>query len=602
MKGQLVLNPISRLSRTMWAHAEGRRGFLLLEFSLLTLASLEWVVMPLLIARVFNEVQYGSGGPGFLRFVISNLLVILGVQLSGSVLHMIARVFDQMSAFDIRRAYRHDLLRKVLELPAEWQRDHHSGETIDKINTASNALGSFTENLYIVIGATVRLVGSLAALLFFDWHATVLALVSAAVTFVLLSVFDRRIVPGYDQSHVFSQAVATVIQDTISNIVTVLTLRLQPSVLREVDRRARAPRPTEQRIAVLNEAKWFTTGAASGVITIGVLILYAYSSYVTAGTIALGSLFALYNYLGNVGGVFSDFAGYYGSLLSADASVRAADSILAAHRALVPRADASLPRDWRRIHIYGLSFDYRSDSAARFAIQNVDLSFDRGARIAFVGASGSGKTTTLLLLRGLYSAVARVECDGATLPHGLLHLMNHVTLVPQEPEIFNATIEENITMDVTYPKHVLNQVIALAQFRPVVADMPQGLKTSVVEKGVSLSGGQKQRLALARGLLAARDSDILLLDEPTSSVDALTEAAIYEGIFSAFADKTIISTVHRLHLLRQFDKAYFFGGGRILASGTFDDLLRHPEFELLWKRYLRSFERNSAKTEKRLNS
>jgi ABC-type multidrug transport system fused ATPase/permease subunit len=101
---------------------------------------------------------------------------------------------------------------------------------------------------------------------------------------------------------------------------------------------------------------------------------------------------------------------------------------------------------------------------------------------------------------------------------------------------------------------------------------------------VNLSGGQKQRLALARGILAARDSSLVLLDEPTSSVDPRTEALIYDNLFTAFSDKAIISSIHRLHLLPRFDYIYVLHQGRIVAEGSFDDLRTHnPVFRDLWR-------------------
>jgi ABC-type multidrug transport system fused ATPase/permease subunit len=106
-----------------------------------------------------------------------------------------------------------------------------------------------------------------------------------------------------------------------------------------------------------------------------------------------------------------------------------------------------------------------------------------------------------------------------------------------------------------------------------------------VEKGVSLSGGEKQRLALARGLLAAIKSNILLLDEPTSSVDSLNEIKIHEQVFKEFKDKTIISSIHRLHLLDKFDYIYLFSRGKIVGQGTFEEIKKNPLFDKMWRRY-----------------
>jgi ABC-type multidrug transport system fused ATPase/permease subunit len=118
----------------------------------------------------------------------------------------------------------------------------------------------------------------------------------------------------------------------------------------------------------------------------------------------------------------------------------------------------------------------------------------------------------------------------------------------------------------------------------VIRQLPKGLESDIREKGVNLSGGQKQRLALARGILAARESQVVLMDEPTSSVDPKTEALIYEKMFRAFADKAIISSMHRLHLLTRFDYIYVLQSGRIVDEGSFDKLLNNsPVFQELWK-------------------
>ena len=128
------------------------------------------------------------------------------------------------------------------------------------------------------------------------------------------------------------------------------------------------------------------------------------------------------------------------------------------------------------------------------------------------------------------------------------------------------------------------QACEVSQFKDVVARLPLGLHTHILEKGVNLSGGQKQRLALARGILAARSSDIVLLDEPTSSIDARTEMKIYNRLFDDFQNKAIISSLHRLHLLQKFDYIYMLHDGSIEDEGTFDHLLHNsPAFKEMWQ-------------------
>ena len=128
------------------------------------------------------------------------------------------------------------------------------------------------------------------------------------------------------------------------------------------------------------------------------------------------------------------------------------------------------------------------------------------------------------------------------------------------------------------------EVCDTAHFTEVVQLLPHGLQSGIQEKGVNLSGGQKQRLALARGILAAKTSQLVLLDEPTSSVDPKTEVKIYEKLFEACKDKAVISSLHRLYLLCYFDYVYILQNGRIADEGSFADLKKHsPVFNELWK-------------------
>jgi ATP-binding cassette, subfamily B, bacterial len=146
------------------------------------------------------------------------------------------------------------------------------------------------------------------------------------------------------------------------------------------------------------------------------------------------------------------------------------------------------------------------------------------------------------------------------------------------------TIAYNITLGLPFEEKDIENVSDTAHFSEVVEQLPKGLESNIQEKGVNLSGGQKQRLALARGILAARESQVVLMDEPTSSVDPKTEALIYEKLFKAFSDKAVISSLHRLHLLRYFDYVYILEKGKIVDQGTFE-YLRHesPIFQELWK-------------------
>ena len=219
-------------------------------------------------------------------------------------------------------------------------------------------------------------------------------------------------------------------------------------------------------------------------------------------------------------------------------------------------------QSWQKLKIQGLSFRYDEQREA-LLLNGVSMEMKRGERIAIIGESGSGKTTLLKILHGLYpSARASLQIDSqAVFKTSLADLDFRTMLVPQEPEIFSATIRENITLGMPYDDKTILEFSKLAVFDGVIAELPKGLESVINEKGVNLSGGQKQRLALTRALLFAADKDFILLDESTSSVDPENERRIYENILKHFANKTIIASIHKTNLLPFFNRILKFKQG-----------------------------------------
>jgi ABC-type bacteriocin/lantibiotic exporter with double-glycine peptidase domain len=179
----------------------------------------------------------------------------------------------------------------------------------------------------------------------------------------------------------------------------------------------------------------------------------------------------------------------------------------------------------------------------------------------------------------------KLSIDG-TLFDSLEPLKAITTLIPQDPEIFENTIEFNITMDLPTTLADINNTAKLAGFLSVLEKLPEGLATEIKEKGQNFSGGQKQRLALTRGLFAAKLSSLILMDEPTSNVDLQTEKEILSNIIQAFPDTAMIVSLHRLHLLPKFDTIIMLGQGKIIAHGKTSVLLNQPGpvFDL-WNSY-----------------
>ena len=580
------INPIANMFQTEWKHLGSRKKTFILYTSFFVIAGIIELMIPLLMGLIFNKVQDQITSEAELISLIKTIFLLLAITFSFWIFHGTARVLEEKTGFFVHRSYVNSKIERVLELPIKWHKDHHSGSTIDKINRGGSAIESFSRRItFDSFYAVTSLIGAVIILFFFDVRAAILALIFSFLTIYFIYKIDLKLNKQYAEINNYGNKASAKIFDYISNVITVITLRLKPTVKKEIDNSVMASYKVEKKNVVLNEIKWGFASVAISLMTVIVLSLKAYSDYHIDGIIKIGTLYILYGYLSAVGNTFFRFAALYGSIVQYSSQIENARTIDDEFDKVKVESIENIPKDWHEVAIKNVSFNH-DKKQARLHLENININFRKGQKIAFMGASGSGKSTMLALLRGLIKPESgAVFVDGNMTESGFDKIKHTITLIPQDPEIFNNTIEYNITMDLPTEKSDFNKAVKMAQFKDVVKRLPAGLETNVLEKGVSLSGGEKQRLALARGLLAAKNSEIVLMDEPTSSIDTLNEIKIYDSIFEEFKSKTIISALHKLHLLKRFDYIYIFDKGRIIAQGTFAEIKNNSVFRDIWEKY-----------------
>lgn len=236
------------------------------------------------------------------------------------------------------------------------------------------------------------------------------------------------------------------------------------------------------------------------------------------------------------------------------------------------------------IEFKDVAFDYDSSRL----LSNVSFSIKKGSSVAVVGLSGSGKSTIIKLMLGLLKKKSgNILFDGIDIDEIMLNsLYDHVSYISQEAPIFDTTIRKNIVFDNEIPDERVYDILEKVRMKEKVLSFPNQLDTMVGERGIKLSGGERQRLAFGR--IIAQQRNIVILDEPVSALDNITEKNMMDGILQMFRDKTLIIIAHRLHSIKDVDKILLVKDGKIVDEGNFEYLISNSGyFQELWNKGIR---------------
>lgn len=315
-------------------------------------------------------------------------------------------------------------------------------------------------------------------------------------------------------------------------------------------------------------------GIALSVITLTgtALILTVGGMHVLDGQLTVGSLLVVLAYLAAVYTPLSSIAHTAGSLQQAVASARRVREVFALTPETADAAaglDASAIAGEVRFEHVGFAYD-----ADRRILDDISFTARPGEMVALVGLTGAGKSTLASLIpRFFVPTSGRILVDGEDVQrYALTSLRQQVALVPQDAVLFGTTIAENIRYGrLTASDEEVRAAARAAHVDHFIARLPQGYDAPLAEAGGTLSGGERQRLSIARALL--KDARVLVLDEPTSSLDAISEEAVFSALRRLRAGRTTIVIAHRLSTIRDADRILVLHEGRLVAQGTHAELL-----------------------------
>lgn len=397
-----------------------------------------------------------------------------------------------------------------------------------------------------------------------DWQLALVALAISPILFLQARNYTRRVGPGYEHMEELQSRAMAVVQEVLTAVRVVKAFGREE---REQDRFVRSSGEGLRAHVRLAVAEGVFGLQVNTVIAIGAaLVLFVGVRGVQSGRVTLGDLLLVIAYLTELYAplekISSQVANMQGSLASAKRVFEVLDELPEVEER--PNA-RSLKRASGAIEFRSISFAY---DGAHPVLRDVSFTVSPGMRVGIAGRTGAGKTTLFSLLVRFYDPKSgQILLDGVDVrDYRLADLRNQFALVLQEPVLFSTTIAENIAYG--RPGAMEHEIVAAATAagaHDFIAQLPDGYRTEVGERGMLLSGGERQRISLARAFL--KDAPILILDEPTSSVDLKTEAAIMEAMERLMGGRTSLFISHRPDTLRSCDVVLTLEKGRI-ASGS----------------------------------
>jgi ATP-binding cassette subfamily B protein len=494
------------------------------------------------------------------------IIALLGAVSAYSEKYLTTSV-GQWVTHDLRRTLYHHIHRLSLSQYDEAR----TGDLISRVTSDIEAIQDFVTSAMLgIVVDVVTIAGMITVMFIINWQFTLIALSIVPPLFVVVYVYTRRIKKASREVRKKESELVSIVQEVFSSIRVVQAFaredyeekRFEGTSLESVEMALHA-RAIKARLSPIVDV----------IVAVGTcLVLWYGARIVLEGRMTAGSLVVFVLYLSNMYKPMRDLSKMTDTVSKASVGYERIKEVVETESRV-----RDLPRARRAPHFRGdikfedVSFSYQPDTPV---LKNVSLEIKPAQTAAFVGPTGAGKSTIISLIARFYDPTSGViKIDGQDIrSYTLRSLRQQMSFVLQDTLLFRAPLWKNIAYG--KPEARRSEIVRaaeLANAHEFIEKLPEGYDTVAAEKGVSLSGGQRQRIAIARAIL--RGSPILILDEPTSSLDASSEQLVVEALERLMEGKTSIIIAHHLATIRKAGVIFVVKDGSVVEQGTHDQLI-----------------------------
>jgi ATP-binding cassette subfamily B protein len=561
---------VRRLSAAAWEH----RALVVLSLLAAVFSVGVQAASPLLVRTAVDDAVAGQTGalPGIAVFLVALQLVAFGTA-------FVRRYFGGKLALDVQHDLRQRVFNAVSRLDGGKQDALRTGQVVSRAISDLQLVTGILMQVPLSFGSVIFALLSFVAMLWMSPLLTLIALVVTPAVGIIIARSRKRLFPATWSAQQRAADVAQQVEETVTGVRVVKGFGQETREVSKLERTARKLFAERLRAAKLSAVPTATTAAlpaAGQVAVLGIGGVFALN-----GSISLGTFLAFATYLATLIGPARMLSGLVVQAQLTRAGAERVYELIDAQPEVVDSPEARpLPPGPLGVELDGVRFGYTRSEPV---LAGLSVTAHPGETLALVGTAGSGKSTISLLLPRFYDvhagAVRVGGLDVRDVP--LRQLRQAIGVVFEEAFLFSSSVRDNIAYG--RPDASDEEIVAAASAAEAdefIRALPDGYDTLVGERGLTLSGGQRQRLGLARALIT--DPRILILDDATSAIDTVTEAAIHDTLRSVTAGRTTLLIAHRRSTLALADRIAVLDEGRVVDVGTEAELVaRCPLFREL---------------------
>lgn len=548
---------------------KGHYGELLISIIFFIIKHSPVWILPIVTANIINIATHPDEGSA--RKITINI-IFMSVMILQNVLTNYVHVFLYSRAIrNVERGLRSSLVRKLQQLSIAYHRQMQSGRLQSKIMRDVEQVETLSAQIFItVLSILLNVVVALSVVIFKSLTVFLFFIVTIPVAVIIMTLFKGKI-KRYNAD--FRQEMEETSVKVMEMVELIPVTRAHGLEHRESEKMETQLTSVAQKGLKLDMIQSYFSSISWVSFQIFQVICLGFTGYLAArGTIQVGDVVMYQTYFGSIVAQVANMITLLPTIAKGLESVRSIGDVLLCNDVEDTRKKKKLKQVEGQITFEDVAFGY--EDSDQLLLEHLNFTIEKGETIAFVGASGAGKTTILNMVIGFQKPTAgKILIDGQDITN--IHLpsyRSHIAVVPQNSILFTGSIRENITYGLDQiSEEELIHIIKEANLEDLIASLPQGIDTKIMEHGGNLSGGQRQRISIARAFV--RHPKILILDEATSALDSVSEAKIQEAIGHLVKDRTTLIVAHRLSTIRNADKIAVIGNGGLEEFGTYEELM-----------------------------